>query len=272
MTAPHPVSRRRVGITGVLTQDARQPPEDGIALLMAVGVVDGFAVVDVEHDQPDRVVVSRPLLRLSACRAQSATYPPRRQRSPSRPSAGGPGLNSPATAWHLPPLGAIAQLGERLDRTQEVAGSSPASSMCKRSCKTRDLFLCPQVRRDRAGGRRGYQTGTCEAGNSVRISWTQGSRAGDPRTPRKIPSFETSGIPRRIAVAAIQRSAVCAFCDHHLIVRRQGTSAAQELLDWQLEVLVTVVRCMRRHASNTVRRTGVACLRRTSLPRVRSRI
>ena len=26
-------------------------------------------------------------------------------------------------------LGAIAQLGERLDRTQEVAGSSPASSM-----------------------------------------------------------------------------------------------------------------------------------------------
>jgi hypothetical protein len=27
-----------------------------------------------------------------------------------------------------PPLGAIAQLGERLDRTQEVAGSSPASS------------------------------------------------------------------------------------------------------------------------------------------------
>jgi hypothetical protein len=33
--------------------------------------------------------------------------------------------------------GAIAQLGERLDRTQEVAGSSPASSIgspCKRSC------------------------------------------------------------------------------------------------------------------------------------------
>src|ERR671918_407432 len=29
------------------------------------------------------------------------------------------------------PGGAIAQLGERLDRTQEVAGSSPASSMTK---------------------------------------------------------------------------------------------------------------------------------------------
>ena len=30
---------------------------------------------------------------------------------------------------HCEPRGAIAQLGERLDRTQEVAGSSPASSM-----------------------------------------------------------------------------------------------------------------------------------------------
>ena len=30
---------------------------------------------------------------------------------------------------HFRPLGAIAQLGERLDRTQEVAGSSPASSI-----------------------------------------------------------------------------------------------------------------------------------------------
>jgi hypothetical protein len=29
------------------------------------------------------------------------------------------------------PRGAIAQLGERLDRTQEVAGSSPASSTIK---------------------------------------------------------------------------------------------------------------------------------------------
>src|SRR4029079_14254662 len=34
-------------------------------------------------------------------------------------------VGTPAT---LVPLGAIAQLGERLDRTQEVAGSSPARS------------------------------------------------------------------------------------------------------------------------------------------------
>ena len=32
-------------------------------------------------------------------------------------------------ALHFDSHGAIAQLGERLDRTQEVAGSSPASSM-----------------------------------------------------------------------------------------------------------------------------------------------
>ena len=32
------------------------------------------------------------------------------------------------TKLHFPDRGAIAQLGERLDRTQEVAGSSPASS------------------------------------------------------------------------------------------------------------------------------------------------
>jgi integrase len=32
--------------------------------------------------------------------------------------------------------GAIAQLGERLDRTQEVAGSSPASSTAQNRCKS----------------------------------------------------------------------------------------------------------------------------------------
>jgi hypothetical protein len=42
--------------------------------------------------------------------------------------SGGPGLDCLVRAADVPPLGAIAQLGERLDRTQEVAGSSPASS------------------------------------------------------------------------------------------------------------------------------------------------
>src|SRR5215469_10684398 len=79
-----------------------------------------------------------PLLRLPACGAQSATSP----ASPGRTgtsSAGGPGLNFQATVRHLPPPGAIAQLGERLDRTQEVAGSSPASSIEKSPSSRRVL-------------------------------------------------------------------------------------------------------------------------------------
>jgi hypothetical protein len=41
----------------------------------------------------------------------------------------GPRLNCWPTGRHPPPHGAIAQLGERLDRTQEVGGSSPPSSI-----------------------------------------------------------------------------------------------------------------------------------------------
>src|SRR5205823_3658259 len=63
--------------------------------------------------------------------------------SPSRAKLG-------QTARHLPPHGAIAQLGERLDRTQEVGGSSPPSSTSRiaRSCgrfayPERSLSRCP---------------------------------------------------------------------------------------------------------------------------------
>ena len=38
--------------------------------------------------------------------------------------------------------------------------------------------------------------------------------------------------------------------DDHPIVRRKRASATQQLLDWQLEMLFTAVRCVRRHASN----------------------
>jgi hypothetical protein len=38
--------------------------------------------------------------------------------------------------------------------------------------------------------------------------------------------------------------------NHHLIVRRQRTSATQQPVDRQLEMLFTVVWCVRRHASN----------------------
>jgi hypothetical protein len=77
-----------------------------------------------------------------------------------------PGLHCPASVWHLPPPGAIAQLGERLDRTQEVAGSSPASSMLK--APQNGAFCLPVWTAPVCRRRRGYQTGTCETGGSVR--------------------------------------------------------------------------------------------------------
>src|SRR5712691_10508243 len=48
-------------------------------------------------------------------------------RLPRTPRAG-PGFRPRRRRLHFADRGAIAQLGERLDRTQEVAGSSPASS------------------------------------------------------------------------------------------------------------------------------------------------
>ena len=75
--------------------------------------------------QEARPPVRLPVMRVDFAGSASSEPPARRER------AGRPGLHCPATARHLPPLGAIAQLGERLDRTQEVAGSSPASSTSK---------------------------------------------------------------------------------------------------------------------------------------------
>src|SRR6266496_2061007 len=46
-------------------------------------------------------------------------------------------------------LGAIAQLGERLDRTQEVGGSSPPSSISERPC-TAGSFSLRRLRCDAA--------------------------------------------------------------------------------------------------------------------------
>ncbi len=75
----------------------------------------------------------------------------RSQRHPQASTHRGPHAHPPPVAgnpksmrvslplrgcWNFPQtsrLGAIAQLEERLDRTQEVAGSSPASSICRSS-------------------------------------------------------------------------------------------------------------------------------------------
>ena len=63
---------------------------------------------------PTRADAYRPICRSPHALRPLATDNPRHQK-PRRPM----------------PRGAIAQLGERLDRTQEVAGSSPASSIAR---------------------------------------------------------------------------------------------------------------------------------------------
>ena len=68
-------------------------------------------------------------LRAGTAVGSDARHPPRDapvRRQRARPQ--GPYVAA-AGAARLPFCGAIAQLGERLDRTQEVAGSSPASSI-----------------------------------------------------------------------------------------------------------------------------------------------
>src|SRR5204863_5568434 len=50
----------------------------------------------------------------------------------------------------IPPLGAIAQLGERLDRTQEVGGSSPPSSIAKPPLSGGFFFLARARRSGRS--------------------------------------------------------------------------------------------------------------------------
>jgi hypothetical protein len=62
------------------------------------------------------------------------------------------GYTSAFRAVFTPPPGAIAQLGERLDRTQEVGGSSPPSSInqinqIKKSLAFAGLFCWPSVLR-----------------------------------------------------------------------------------------------------------------------------
>ena len=58
------VPRRGVGIAGIFLQNAGYMAEHGVPLRVPVGVVDRLEVVDVEHDQADRVVVAADLLDL----------------------------------------------------------------------------------------------------------------------------------------------------------------------------------------------------------------
>ena len=58
---------------------------------------------------------------------------------------GRPGLDREGAEWLLsePACGAVAQLGERLDRTQEVRGSSPLSSIVLSSYRRVVLVFAP---------------------------------------------------------------------------------------------------------------------------------
>jgi hypothetical protein len=62
---------------------------------------------------------------------------------------------------HFPDRGAIAQLGERLDRTQEVAGSSPASSIFRIDYEPRPASDYPGRRSERCGVRLAVPKETC---------------------------------------------------------------------------------------------------------------
>jgi hypothetical protein len=53
-----------VGLTGIVGQHPSHSPEDDVALLVAVGVVDGLEIVDVQHDQTYIMVIAPDLLHL----------------------------------------------------------------------------------------------------------------------------------------------------------------------------------------------------------------
>src|SRR5204862_1296730 len=53
-----------IGVAAAFAQHASDALEDRVALLMAEGVVDGFEVVEIEHQQPDWVAVTLDLFGL----------------------------------------------------------------------------------------------------------------------------------------------------------------------------------------------------------------
>ena len=89
--------------------------------LLVLGILVGGAAIPHAQDKP-RVVPRNEDATTICVRPQSSpASPARARRSASR--------SAPAGIATIRPPGAIAQLGERLDRTQEVGGSSPPSSI-----------------------------------------------------------------------------------------------------------------------------------------------
>jgi hypothetical protein len=113
------MARKGLAHVETLVTRLRAPPRPArareVANLLSTGVWT--------HDRP---------LRASELEEHGLPVPqprPRRDRRPQTvPARRGAGSQL-EPKLHFLPRGAIAQLGERLDRTQEVAGSSPASSI-----------------------------------------------------------------------------------------------------------------------------------------------
>ncbi len=89
--------------------------------LLVLGILIGGAAIPHAQDRPRVVPPSEDAPAVCKVPEEDADRPGPRLAAPSGPLDGG----------YTPPRGAIAQLGERLDRTQEVAGSSPASSIAE---------------------------------------------------------------------------------------------------------------------------------------------
>src|SRR5437764_4369627 len=109
----------------------------------------------------------RKLIRIPPLLSLSAKSPKTESQGPGPINS--PKLELPHTARHQPPHGAIAQLGERLDRTQEVGGSSPPSSI-NEAPATAGVFA--SVEADTAGGlgkRSHFHPVSCPGSRSSRI-------------------------------------------------------------------------------------------------------
>ena len=120
------------------------------------------------------------------------------------------GMNSPRAWLHYDSHGAIAQLGERLDRTQEVAGSSPASSMKDLLMRVLCSLVTPKrldvgerdvQMGDRSGSlpsprvhrREGSVVGTDAMKRRLRAHWWCNDRRASPSTIRRLAEVVLEG-------------------------------------------------------------------------------
>ena len=174
-------ARRRDGSTPSGPPASRDRARRGLRRgFRGLPVVDGDRRLHARREPRVRLTALRVLLtksRMAISAAVGTTAINRKKSARRRPKLTlRQRILGPRLAWMRPasqhmshPRGAIAQLGERLDRTQEVAGSSPASSTARHG--QADLLVEPI-----AGAER-----------------TKGGSTGPRRTRRYTPSSRTRG-------------------------------------------------------------------------------